>query len=63
MKMGLLEFTQNAMGETDSDAGQSTCSLCELPLPTLPITDPDIEGEFCCEGCLLVARTVDDLSS
>ena len=36
----------------------STCSLCELPTPEPPITDETIDGEFCCHGCLAVARTV-----
>ncbi len=46
-------------GATESSA----CTLCELPTPTDPITDSDVEGEFCCRGCLDVHRaleTVDD---
>jgi Cu2+-exporting ATPase len=34
----------------------STCQLCDLPTPDPPITDPDVEGEFCCQGCLEVSR-------
>jgi Cu2+-exporting ATPase len=37
----------------------STCTLCDLPVED-PITDGDIDGEFCCRGCLEVARLVDD---
>jgi Cu2+-exporting ATPase len=35
------------------------CTLCELPVED-PITGEDIDGEFCCRGCLEVARLVDD---
>jgi Cu2+-exporting ATPase len=44
----------------------TTCTLCDLPTPDPPVTDdhdPDAEahvpGEFCCRGCLEVARTLD----
>ena len=36
----------------------SPCTLCELPTPDPPITDKDVDGEFCCRGCLAVARSV-----
>ncbi|WP_026190350.1 heavy metal translocating P-type ATPase [Halomicrobium katesii] len=36
-----------------------TCTLCELPVDA-PITDETIDGEFCCRGCLEVARMVDN---
>jgi Cu2+-exporting ATPase len=35
------------------------CTLCDLAVPDDPITDPDVEGEFCCRGCLEVARSLD----
>jgi Cu2+-exporting ATPase len=35
-----------------------TCTLCELPTPNPPISDEDVEGTFCCRGCLEVARAV-----
>ena len=35
------------------------CTLCELPVKE-PVTDPDVDGEFCCRGCLEVARLVDE---
>ncbi|EMA50270.1 heavy metal translocating P-type ATPase [Halococcus thailandensis] len=37
----------------------AACTLCELPVEE-PITDPDVDGEFCCRGCLEVARLVDE---
>ena len=36
----------------------SACTLCELPTPDPPITDEAVDGEFCCRGCLEVARSV-----
>src|SRR6056297_16906 len=36
----------------------SACTLCELPTPDPPITDEAVDGEFCCHGCLAVARSV-----
>ena len=41
----------------------SECSLCGLSTPSPPHTAPDVEGTFCCPGCLAVARTVDDVSA
>ena len=41
----------------------SSCTLCELPTPTRPITDEAVDGEFCCRGCLEVARTLDETPS
>ena len=35
------------------------CDLCELPTPPTPITEPDVDGTFCCQGCLEVARTLE----
>ncbi|WP_311172493.1 hypothetical protein [Halobellus ordinarius] len=37
-----------------------SCTLCDLPTPNQPVTAPDLEGEYCCQGCLEVARTVED---
>ena len=36
------------------------CTLCELPTPDPPVTADDVDGHFCCRGCLVVARTLDD---
>ena len=38
------------------------CTLCDLPTPSPPITGEDVDGDYCCQGCLAVARTVDDVS-
>jgi Cu2+-exporting ATPase len=37
-----------------------SCTLCDLPLPEGPHTDPSVEGAYCCRGCLEVARTLED---
>ncbi|MFA9516732.1 heavy metal translocating P-type ATPase [Halopenitus sp. H-Gu1] len=37
------------------------CSLCDLPTPEDPVTDPDVDGEFCCRGCLEVTRSLGGL--
>ena len=37
------------------------CQLCDLPTPDPPVETTDIDGEFCCRGCLEVARRLDDL--
>jgi len=42
-------------GDTASDAPDA-CSLCDLPTPDPPATDADVEGTYCCRGCLEVAR-------
>ncbi|WP_018258898.1 heavy metal translocating P-type ATPase [Halomicrobium katesii] len=36
------------------------CTLCGLSTPDPPHTAPDVDGAFCCQGCLTVARTLDD---
>jgi Cu2+-exporting ATPase len=36
------------------------CTLCGLPTPDPPVTGDDVDGEFCCRGCLEVSRTLDD---
>jgi len=37
-----------------------SCSLCDLPTPDPPLTSEDVEGSYCCRGCLEVARALDD---
>ena len=53
------------MTTAESDDGkpnpEATCRLCDLPTPRPPITDPDVDGEFCCRGCLEVQRSLGDL--
>ncbi|MFW5916843.1 MAG: heavy metal translocating P-type ATPase, partial [Halorubrum sp.] len=39
----------------------SSCTLCDLPTGDDPHTAPDVDGEFCCRGCLAVARSLDDV--
>ncbi|WP_380676320.1 heavy metal translocating P-type ATPase [Salinigranum sp. GCM10025319] len=36
----------------------STCQLCDLPTADEPVTDPAVDGSFCCRGCLEVARVL-----
>jgi len=37
----------------------TTCALCDLPTPDPPVTADGVQGGFCCQGCLAVARTLD----
>ncbi|MFC7134295.1 MULTISPECIES: heavy metal translocating P-type ATPase [Salinibaculum] len=37
------------------------CTLCDLEVPDPPVTAGDVDGEFCCQGCLQVARALDDV--
>ncbi|WP_048078133.1 cation transporter, partial [Halorubrum sp. AJ67] len=39
----------------------SHCTLCDLPVGDDPHVAPDVDGEFCCQGCLAVARSLDDV--
>ena len=39
------------------------CRLCDLPTPNPPVRTADVEGEFCCRGCLEVARRLDDVGN
>jgi Cu2+-exporting ATPase len=34
------------------------CDLCSLATPDPPVTDAEVPGEFCCRGCLEVARVL-----
>jgi len=36
------------------------CTLCGLDLPAEPITGDDVGGQYCCRGCLAVARSLDE---
>ena len=47
--------------EIVENLAEGGCTLCELPLPDEPITDDDVDGAFCCRGCLEVTRTLGDL--
>ncbi len=39
----------------------TTCTLCDLPITGDPITDADVDGSFCCQGCKEVYRTLGDV--
>ena len=39
------------------------CRLCELPTGETPSTAPNVDGEFCCQGCLAVYRRLDDVEA
>jgi len=36
------------------------CTLCGLSTPEQPHVSADIDGDYCCQGCLTVARTLDE---
>ena len=38
-----------------------SCTLCELETEPSPVTDTDVDGEFCCRGCLEVYRALGDV--
>ncbi len=38
----------------------TACTLCGLPTGSQPVHDDDLDGAFCCRGCLEVHRTVAD---
>ncbi len=53
-------------GPTDDDPtldADATCRLCDLPTPATPVADPDVDGAFCCRGCLEVHRSLGDLEA
>jgi Cu2+-exporting ATPase len=39
------------------------CTLCDLPTPDPAVEADDVDGTFCCRGCLVVARTLDDAAA
>ncbi|AFZ73014.1 heavy metal translocating P-type ATPase [Natronobacterium gregoryi] len=43
-----------------SEETPSGCQLCDLPTPADPFTAADVEGEYCCRGCLEVSRALED---
>jgi len=53
--------------DDNNNDSEEACRLCGLPTPDPPVTDSDgdggVDGEFCCRGCLEVARTLDDPGS
>jgi len=58
--------TPNTFADTDTSvAGRSRvmvdCQLCDLPTPDPPVRGADVDGGFCCRGCLEVARRLEDV--
>jgi Cu2+-exporting ATPase len=54
------------LGKRISTRGQlgkpmTECSLCDLPTPEQPVTGDEVDGEFCCPGCLEVSRALGDI--
>ena len=54
----MSETPRNPVREPNEHASSGGCTLCGLPLPNPPITADDVDGEFCCQGCLAVRRTL-----
>ena len=46
---------------TSPSTAGTTCTLCDLPTSGSSVTDPAVDGEFCCRGCLEVQRSLGDL--
>ncbi len=50
---------------SESDGSAETiddgCTLCSFPTPADPHTASDVDGVFCCQGCLHVQRTLGDV--
>ncbi|ELY57013.1 heavy metal translocating P-type ATPase [Natronolimnohabitans innermongolicus] len=46
---------------TENASAADECTLCSLPTPADPVTDPDTDGTFCCLGCLQVSRALEDV--
>ncbi|SDR25940.1 heavy metal translocating P-type ATPase [Natronobacterium texcoconense] len=53
------DATTNSDATVVNDDESGACSLCSLPTADNPVTAPDVDGTFCCQGCLEVSRTVD----
>ncbi len=53
-------MTSTDEATSPSTAG-TTCTLCDLPTSGSSVTDPAVDGEFCCQGCLEVQRSLGDL--
>ncbi|MFC6716356.1 heavy metal translocating P-type ATPase [Natrialbaceae archaeon GCM10025810] len=51
--------TASAGSETDTSTDGDACDLCDLPTPPESITAPDVDGAFCCRGCLEVSRALE----
>ena len=40
----------------------TSCTLCDLPADP-PVTDGDVDGDFCCRGCLEVYRSLGEVDA
>ena len=47
--------------KTETTDATRPCTLCSVTTPSPPVTDPSVEGAFCCRGCLEVQRSLGDL--
>ncbi|WP_423746900.1 cation-translocating P-type ATPase (plasmid) [Haladaptatus sp. SPP-AMP-3] len=61
----MSESTAAADDRRAPDERRSTdeCTLCGLPTGDAPVTDGDVDGGYCCRGCLEIARTLDDVEA
>ena len=55
-------------GREDTDAAavsplMAVCTLCELPTPDPTLRDPEIDGSFCCRGCLEVSKALAEIDA
>ncbi|WP_254522691.1 heavy metal translocating P-type ATPase [Natrinema caseinilyticum] len=55
----MTETETETQGSSPDDADAESCDLCDLPTPAEPIADPDVDGSFCCRGCLEVHRALE----
>ncbi|RKD88081.1 Cu2+-exporting ATPase [Halopiger aswanensis] len=49
----------NSDSSAAAEADTAACDLCDLQTPPEPITASDVDGTFCCRGCLEVARALE----
>jgi Cu2+-exporting ATPase len=53
-----METEPPATMETSQNRDDGACALCGLPTPDDPVAADDVEGGYCCRGCLEVARAL-----
>ncbi|MFB6151936.1 MAG: heavy metal translocating P-type ATPase [Haloarculaceae archaeon] len=52
-----------AARDGEPDATPGGCTLCDLPVGDDPVTASDVDGAFCCRGCLSVARRLETVDA
>ncbi|WP_199180543.1 heavy metal translocating P-type ATPase [Haloferax marisrubri] len=62
MTMSTTRSRGSAGGGSDGGDAEG-CDLCGLPTPTPPVTGDEVDGEFCCRGCLEITRALGDAAS